>query len=182
MVTRTNAYSLLCMIIRAIAVWSLCKAAITIPGAAVMFRNSPELGPARGWYLGGAALTLLVIAALWLFADKLAKLALVRPQEMVFESSMDPTTWLGLLLSAIGAWFCFSGLVSALYMGIRWAAVLRLPAAYDAGMGPETVADIASTALEVVLGATLVLRGQGLSRLIYRLRYGVEAPAAISAP
>ena len=180
--TRTNAYSLLCMIIRAIGVWSFCKAVIAIPGTVIAIRNpSVEIGFGVFWYLVAAVLTLLVLAALWLFADKLAKLALVRPQDMAFESSMDPATWLGLLLSAIGAWFCLSGIVSAFYMAFRWAATLYLASA-GAGGVEDVVADMAATALEVVLGAVLVLRGQGLSRWIHRLRYGVEPPVAASAP
>jgi|GEM_PF-3516888 len=175
--TRTNAYSLLCMIIRAVAVWCLGKAVIAIPGTVAAIRNGPDVGITVAWYLGAATLALLVLAALWLFADKLAKLALVRPQDMTFESSMDPSTWLGLLLSAIGAWFCLSGVVSAFYMAFRWTAMLYMANA-GAGGQEDVVADMAATALEVVLGAVLLLRGQGLSRWIHRLRYGVEPPAS----
>lgn len=176
--TRTNAYSLLCMIIRAVAVWSLAKVAIALPGSVAAYRNmGSEFDFAPGVVLAAAAVGLLIIAALWLFADKLAKLALVRPQDLVFESRMDPATWLGLLLSAMGAWFCFQGVVSAIYQIVRWMALLRF-GHQDNPVFPDVWADIVATAMQLILGAVLVLRGQGLSRWIHRLRYGVEPVAA----
>ncbi|WP_158984413.1 hypothetical protein [Lysobacter panacisoli] len=169
------------MIIRAVAVWSLGKVALSIPGMLIAVRESPSSGFGPGWLLASIGLEVLIIAALWLFADKLAKLALTRPQEVAFESSMDPATWLGLLLSAIGAWFFFGGVVTAFYMAVRWFVVIRMYREYGA-MDADTFANIASTVLEIGLGALLVLRGQGLSRWIHRMRYGVEqAPAEPTA-
>lgn len=179
--TRTNAYSLLCMIIRAVAVWSLGKMALSIPGMLIAVRESPSSGFGPGWFLASIGLEVLIIAALWLFADKLAKLALTRPQDMAFESDLAPSTWLGILVSAIGAWFFFEGVIMAAYQATRWMILLRF--------GPEgnptysdTWADIASIAVQLIVGAVLVLRGQGLSRWIHRMRYGAEqAPAEPAA-
>jgi hypothetical protein len=171
---------MLCMVIRAVAVWSLGKMAISVPGMLVAAREASS-GFGAGLFLASIALELLIIAALWLFADKVAKLALTRPQEITFESSMAPATWLGLLLSAIGAWFFFGGVVNALYLAVRWFAVLRMEGGYGA-IGSEAVAEIASTTLEIGLGVVFVLRGQGLSRWIHRLRYGVEPPIAAPTP
>lgn len=175
--TRTNAYSLLCMIIRAIAVWSLAKVAIALPGSVVGYRSmEPQLGFGPEWFLAAAAIAIGATVALWLFADKLAKLALVRPQDMTFESDLAPTTWLGILLAAIGAWFFFEGVVYCVYQATRWVFLLRM--GHELDSIPDTAADIASIAIQMILGAVLVLRGQGLSRWIHRLRYGVEAPPA----
>ncbi|MDI9237464.1 hypothetical protein QLQ15_00875 [Lysobacter sp. LF1] len=164
------------MIIRAIAVWSLAKVAIALPGSVVGYRSmEPQTGFGPGWFLAAAALGILAITALWLFADKLAKLALVRPQDMTFESDLAPTTWLGILLSAIGAWLFFEGVVFSVYRFTRWMILLRFGPELDSI--PDTWADIASIGVQLILGAVLVLRGQGLSRWIHRMRYGVEQAA-----
>ena len=178
--TRTNAYSLLCMIIRAVAVWSLGKMAISLPGMLVALRETGS-GFGAGWFLASIGLEVLVIAVLWLFADKLAKLALTRPQDVTFESDMAPATWLGLLLSGIGAWFLFGGVINALYLVVRWFMALRT-SGYGSAIDPETVAQTAATVLEIALGAAMLLRGRGLSRWIHRLRYGVEPAVAGPTP
>ena len=42
--TRTNAYSLLCMIIRAVAVWAAARFAIGLPGLVVALQGARQPG------------------------------------------------------------------------------------------------------------------------------------------
>jgi hypothetical protein len=155
---------------------------IALPGRVAAYRGArPDLGSGSGWIWGFGALALLFIAAMWLFADKLAKLALVRPQDMAFDSNMAPSAWLGILVSAIGAWFFFEGVILTIYQATRWMILLRHGPEGNP-VYPDTWADIASVVGQLIVGAVLVLRGQGLSRWIHRMRYGVEPPVADAAP
>ncbi len=177
--TRTNAYGLLCMIIRAVAVWAAAKMVIGVPGAVTLFRTQPYPGFWWGWLALALLVEFVLIAAIWLFADKLAKLALVRPQDAQFESDLAPDAWFGLAVSAIGVWFCLGGILDACWQATRWLIVLRLGSeAYDNATIAEETANIVSIALQIVLGLALVLRGQGVSRWVHRLRYGSELPPA----
>ena len=55
--------------------------------------------PSTRRFLLSHGLTALLLVLAWLFADKLARLALARPQEPVFESRNEARTWLGLVFS-----------------------------------------------------------------------------------
>ncbi len=171
--TRTNAYTLLCMVIRAIAIWALLKFAIGVPSLALAFRSQEDPGLPLGWVLTGCAVLMVLVALLWLFADKLAKLALVRPQEQVFESTLEPAAWLGLAISAIGAWNVFDGIVNLLYGFPRWLLMARLPGELTLENGlDQGLGDGLSALVQIGLGLFCLLRGPGLSRLVNRLRYG----------
>lgn len=176
--TRTNAYSLLCMIIRAVAVWATARLAIGLPGLVMALQGSSQPALAAGVVLGGAIVSLALLAALWLFADKLAKLALVRTQEIVFDSSVEPKTWLGIALAAMGAWFVVNVPIDAAYIATRYAAASGQPYVEEDTVFSLVLPDIIASTLQLVIGGLLILRGQGLSRWIHRLRYGVE-PAPV---
>lgn len=178
--TRTNAYTLLCVLIRAIAVWSLVALLIALPSQLVMIRSTAgameTLGPIVFTYLG----LLVAIAFMWLFAHKLARLALVRPQDQTFDSDLAPAVWLGLAIAAIGAWQLFSGLIDGGYLITRWL-VMRVLARDYAGLDAESTSDqwaqVVATALQVALGLVCLLRGKGIAGWVQRMRYGSHADA-----
>ncbi|RDZ26955.1 hypothetical protein [Lysobacter silvisoli] len=101
--TRTNAFSLLSVAIRAVALWSLIS--LLVVGVSRIF-GLRQMVDDGGWLLmAGAAfmLALGAVALLWLFADKIARLTLARPQDQSFDSDLEPAVWLGLAISIIGA-------------------------------------------------------------------------------
>lgn len=177
--TRTNAYTLLCVGIRTVAVYAVARVLLDLPQLYVSLRRSDAGGELLVPVLGATLLVIPVAGVLWLFADKVARLALSRPGELVFDSDLDARTWLGLAISAIGAWFLFNGVVDLFYLLSKWILVLRVQE--DAVLVEEGVRlmlpDVVATLLEMALAVVFLLRGQGLSRWFHRMRYG-ELPVA----
>lgn len=88
--TKTNVHSLLCVVIRAIAVWAMLRLLIGVPSTVVVaMRNTPDQGMGSGIVYGLFAVIFVLTVLAWIFADKLARLTLVRPQGQVFESDLD---------------------------------------------------------------------------------------------
>lgn len=167
--TKTNAFSLLCMVIRAIALWSGLQLIIAIPMAWLTAKDqSAFFGP--GQLIVLFAVLFLIVGMLWLFADKIARLALTRPSDHVFESDIDASTWFGLLLAAIGAWHLFDALLHGFRLWVQSRVVV--------GMG-EGAADMVASLkwqavgclLEAGVSIALILGGRGMAAALYRLRY-----------
>ena len=171
--TRTNAFTLLCMTIRAVVVWVFASTLMMLPSAIFAIRSQ---GDREGLAILAAVtgISLLVMALAWLFADKLARLALARPQDQVFESHLEPEAWLGLAISAIGAWFLFVALKDAAYLAFQWLMLSRAEVnVWDTHADPSGwLSNVVATVFEIVLAALFLLRGQGLARLFRRWRYG----------
>jgi hypothetical protein len=171
--TRTNAYTLLCMVIRAVAVFTAASFVISLPRFVVGLRNQALADGTMTFVVIAMLAVVLIVGVLWLFADKIARLALVRPQDQVFESSLEPVAWLGIAISSIGAWNLFAGLTDALYLLTKWQVLSRFE---EQGMGDaglaELVPDGVATIAQILLALVFLLRGPGLSRLFHRLRYG----------
>ncbi|MBB3277902.1 MULTISPECIES: hypothetical protein [unclassified Pseudoxanthomonas] len=89
--TRTNAYTLLCVAIRAVVVWFSASLLLMTPGLMIAMRDGTYQGDAIWLGLAAILLPALVPGLAWLFADKLTRLALARPQESVFESRIPCT-------------------------------------------------------------------------------------------
>ncbi len=172
--TRTNAYTLLCVAIRAVVVWMAGTALVGVPSLLVAIRRG-ELPPgSEGMSLAIMATTLGILALAWLFADKLARLALSSSREQVFESDLEPRVWLGLAVSVIGAWFLFVALKDAAYLLVRWVIYSRaLPGSLTLENGlDQLLPDALATVFEAVLATVFLLRGRGISNMIHRWRYG----------
>lgn len=172
--TRTNAYTLLCVVIRAVAIASLLSFLIALPGQLSAARTVSGI---ENWATGIAVtflVTLMLIGALWLFADKLARLALASPREQVFESAIEPEVWLGLAISAIGAWHLFAGLVDGCYWLMRLFVLraIELELHTTDVAPPDFWAGVVATVAQAVLGLVCMLRGKGLARWFQRMRYG----------
>lgn len=172
--TRTNAYTLLCVAIRAVVVWFFCSLLLTLPGVLFTFRQN-EFGIDVIW-LGVTAVLLpaLVLGLVWLFADKLARLALARPQEPVFDSRIEARIWLGLAFSIIGAYFLFLALRDSVPLLIEWVILSRATPGsllLEGESGP-LLARALTLFIEAALAAVFLLQGPGLARLVHRWRYG----------
>jgi hypothetical protein len=161
------------MVIRGFALWAGLKLVIGTPMLVMAFKDQSEAF-GLGLLCVLLAVEFLVIALAWVFADKIARLALTRPSDHVFESDIDPSTWFGLILAAIGAWHLFD----AVLQGSRFWMQYRI----SAGMG-EVAAEaatslkwqFASYVLEAVVSVSLILGGRGLAAALHRLRYAGTA-------
>jgi hypothetical protein len=175
--TRTNAFTLLSMLIRAIVLWAAAGLLIGLPAAMYAVRSNQFFGTDSNYWPTMLALAciVLLLALAWLFADKIARLALVRPRDQVFESTMEPQAWLGLAISVIGAWYFFGGLKDLGYLLPRWFIYSRAPGPVPTEAWEQIIPDLFAIIVELVLASIFLLRGTGLARLIQRLRYG-ESP------
>jgi hypothetical protein len=175
--TKTNAFSILCMVIRAIALWAALTMVMGVPMFLVAFKQQSEFFGA-GLICALLAAQIVVLALLWLFADKIARLALARPSDHVFESDIDASTWFGLVLAAIGAWHLFD----AVLLGFRLWVQFKIGAEmYDsaAAMNDSLKWQAVGCLLEAGISVFLVLGGRGLAATLHRLRYaGTSGSAA----
>lgn len=171
---RTDAFTLLSMLIRVIALWVACSFLVGIPSMLVAMRNSQYMNGSRDAYvlLAVALAAAVLLGLMWLFADKIARLALVRPHEQVFESSLEPQVWLGLAISVIGAWYLFGGLKDLAYLLPRWLIYSREPGPIPPDVLQQMAPELFAIVFELVLAAVFLLRGQGLARWVQRMRYG----------
>ena len=167
--TRTNVYTLLCVVIRAIAVWSVLRLGVGLPAMVVAKRNTLDNGAGDGFvYVFFAAIFVLAVLA-WIFADKIARLTLARPQGQVFESDLDAGAWLGVFLGAIGAWQLFAALVDGAYLGSTFLIASAIEAT-GVVVRHDYYPQMISICFKAFLGFALLLRGQGIAGLIHRLR------------
>ena len=172
--TRTNAYTLLCIAIRAVIVWVAANALVGVPALLFAIRRGEMPLGSGGTSLATMATVLGLLALAWIFADKLARLALSSPKEQVFESELEPRVWLGLAISVIGAWFLFVALKDAAYLLVRCVIFSRtMPGSLTLDNGLDRLLpDALATVFEAVLATVFLLRGSGISNLIHRWRYG----------
>ena len=176
--TRTNAYTLLCVAIRAVIVWVAANALVGVPALLIAIRRGEMPLGTEGTSLAIMATGLGLLVLAWLFADKLARLALSSPKDQVFESDLEPREWLGLAISVIGAWFLFVALKDAAYLLLQWMILSRATPgtlSLDNGLH-QLLPDAIATVFEAVLATVLLLRGRGMSYAIHRWRYGDLKP------
>lgn len=126
-------------------------------------------------------LTLLFCAALWVFPLTVARKLLPVMREPRSEQAIGASVALSLGLTLIGVWV----LAFAVSSGIYWLTMIlqvRELAATGYDWQPEQVANIVATLVEFVIGLWLIFGNAGLSRLLYRFRYGPLAPAEAERP
>lgn len=125
-------------------------------------------------------LGLLVGIFLWIFPLTAARKLLPAMSEPRSEQVIGAPVALSLGLSLLGLWL----LANALIDGGYWLTVLLLFHRDDTGMlslGHDQIAGMVATVLELVVGVWLVFGNAGLSRLVFRFRYG-ETPEEASRP
>jgi hypothetical protein len=171
--TRTNAFTLLCVAIRAIVVWVFASTLMSFQTVFFVMRSQGDREGLANIAIA-AGISLVVMGLAWVFADKLARLALARPQDPVFESHLEPQAWLGLAISAIGAWFLFVALKDMAYLGFQWLMLSRAQVnVWDVRADTsDWLSNVVASVFELGLATVFLLRGQGLARLVHRWRYG----------
>lgn len=165
-VTRSNAFSLLVVLVRAGALYMLV-AALTRMAPLLWDQVRLEmLGP----LLTGVAVLVAVAAVLWLFADVVARAALAGPEEPRFESTLDYGQWQALAFSLLGLWLAANGLLDLVWNGVAawWAS--REPGARIERLGRTSFAAFVTSALQLAIGIALLLGHRGLAGLLARLR------------
>lgn len=171
--TRTNAYSLTCVAIRALSLFGGVAVAVwMLVGMVSILRSEADSGAGVSLVLAGVGLT--VLALLWTFAGNLARMTLANPNEPLFESDMEPAQWLDLAMSIIGIWYAFDALRDAASLLLRWVILSRSDLVE---MGMETpwagmFEDAFAIGVQLLLACLLLFRREGLRRWIHRARYG----------
>ena len=179
--TRTNAFSILCVIIRTYAIWLLVTIAIGLPSLFFESDSFARQGQAMGIVVAVSAFQLSVAAILWIFADKFARMALARPQQQVFESDVDVSEWQALAFSVVGVWQVVSGLIFLAHRiaGIIGFYFLDSTNPTRADLPADTMGWLLSEGLRVALGLWLMFGARGLVGLIRRYRAVGHDPVAV---
>ena len=169
--TKTNAYSILCVFIRTFAMWFLLRSLIGLPGA---LDTAKRFDPRHlTLILGiGVALPVTLGILIWLFADKLAKLALARPQQQVFESDISVAEWQAIAFSVVGIWNVVVAMVDLTRRGIQ-ILLMRSVTAEDGAIAlwPDGMtAELIGLGMQLLLGLVLLFGARGLVGLIGRYR------------
>jgi hypothetical protein len=178
--TRTNAATVLTVLVRAFALWTALASALGI-AQWLATGSKAELGENWPWAAAIYAAVFLLAAALWLFADLLARAALAGPGQPVFESDLSAAHWEQLAFSAIGAWQAFAGLLECGSVGIRWFVLQRYSeqhAAAASDAGATIAGEGAMALLRLGAGIALVLGAGGIVRVVRRLRTAGSPPSA----
>ena len=169
--TRTNAYSIFVVLLRAAALWLACGSLLTLPG--LLVRPADVSGMQDGvWIpLAGVGALVLLAALVWVFADKLGRLVMARPQQPVFESELPIEQWQMLAFSVVGLWLVVAGLGDLVFFAVRAFVVLRLvPDAESYELPPDNLASVVASAAQLGLGLALVIGNGGLVGMLRRWR------------
>ncbi len=165
--TRTNAYSLVVILIRIGALYMAMRGLASL--APLVFTHYwSELAP----FAISAGILLLLGAAVWVCADLIARAALASPREPVFESDLDAGQWQYVLFSVVGLWWVVTAIVSLVWSIVGWWQVLN----YAEGsrtlieFGAGRFADVVASLVQLAIGIALLLGSRGLVRLLRRLR------------
>jgi len=139
--------------------------------AALQMLSQPDGTEWLALYAGLIAGFLLFIAFLWFFPLTIARKLLPVMREPRSETALDSSTALSVGITLIGMWWLATAIADASY----WIAlVIRIVQTAPPGFewSHEQIANIAATAVELVIALTLVLGSNGVKALIYRYRYG----------
>lgn len=177
-ITRTNARTLLAVLVRVAALVMLASlVANTMVTWLTWTPQTPgQPQPVDGVLGGLLAASLLVVVLIWHFADFIAKCAVGRREDPVFDSGIDVAGWQAVAFAAVGAYF-----VVVHGVGLARSAMLRLldtpPWVVLADESRRAiVVDIVADVLGLALGVGLVLGARGLAGVVHRLRHGRRSP------
>jgi len=176
--TRTNAYSVLTVLIRTAALWMVLTWVRLIPVSLTLTSASGSESHSVAPMLIGLCAAPAIAAVMWLFADVLARLALARPQQVVFDSDVSSAQWQGLAFSVVGLWYACDGLIRLVRLFSEHLYIV-----YSLHRGSEMSASVIGSTVpgaifQTLLGLALVCGARALVGMIRRFReYGY--PAAV---
>ena len=174
--TRTNAHTILCVMIRAFAAWGAVQLLLQL----IMLLQMPPQAYADWplWTRWSAwLLSIALLAMMWLFPDWLARVALLRRTHETFESDIDARDLLAIALATVGAVIAVDAVVDITRTLMFYVDALQeardsgtsLPPSLGMLLGPEIVGLVAS--LGLLLGA------RGIASVIHRVRHASLVPA-----
>lgn len=171
--TRTNAFTMLCVLIRAGAALFFASTMVQLVGvlASDVGRHWESWSDSNA--IAAFGVPVFVAILFWFFPDWLARVALARKTGEVFESDLDATAWQAIVNAGVGLYFIGEGLAWAprqlilLFMHARGATPL------PDGFGPG----VAVTVTKLFVGVVLLLGARALALWLERIR-GLPAPAA----
>jgi hypothetical protein len=180
-VTKTNAFSILCVVVRFFAIWMFVESIVALAGYFALPAQAHE--DLRPQFLAQQGFVMVFSVFFWIFADKVARLALARPQQQVFESGLSVDDWQTVAFSTLGAWEAIQGLI---YLGQRIIHLIILHFGQDArplaSLPDDFFGWMATEALRLVIGLALLFGSRGLVGMIRRYRQvgmtDVYTPAA----
>jgi len=166
--TRTNAFTMLCVLIRAGAALLF---AMSVTGLVSMF--AANIGRwsetwSDWWIVWSYGLPFFASVLFWLFPDWLARIALARRTGEVFESDLDAEAWQAIVNGGIGLYF----IVQALGWGAR-EILLALMHARNGSSTPlpeDFAVNLATTLVTLAVGFGLLLGARGIAQWVGRLR------------
>lgn len=174
--TRTNVHTLLTVLIRAAALvivvgFATTSATWLATWLPALRRDAPG---ADALLLGSMAVMALAIGTLWLLADKLARLALARPDGQVFESALDAATWQSIAFSTVGLWVFVEHGLSLLRWVFFRIAVRDDWQHFGDGQRRDFVLGAIGDATGVLVGIALLIGARGLVNVVHRIRHGAS--------
>jgi len=167
--TKTNAFSILCVVVRFFAIWMFVESIVDLAGYSALPMKAHEDLYAQ--FLAQQGFLILISVIFWIFADKVARLALARPQQQVFESDLSVDDWQTVAFSAIGAWEAILGMI---LLGQRIVRLVILHFGQDsrplASLPDDFYGWMAAEVLRLVIGIALLFGARGLVGMIRRYR------------
>jgi hypothetical protein len=178
--TRTNAYVLVTVLVRVTALTFLLTLLLSMIPLAIQALQSDAEAGSFAWQLGAILVGVGVFFLVWLFADLLARAALVSPNDVNFDSDLDPTAWRSVCFAAIGVWFSATALLTLVNQGARWFYVQKLSEEYARmEWGELMFADVVTAIARLGIGLALLFGSRGLATLVRRMRdRDTPAPSA----
>lgn len=169
---RSNVHTLLTVFVRVVAIAFLLQAFVQF--AIGYWTYGGPVSDDSQWRTLAIAMplvTLLLCAAVWLFADVLVRCALARPDGATFESTLDAADWQRVGFSVIGLWFAAVAVVDLVATAGSWMHLRALQQDYpDTDISLQLLPDVFGALSQLVLGASLLLGARGLQGLVARLR------------
>jgi hypothetical protein len=113
-----------------------------------------------------------VAMVVYVYADKLARLALARPQQMVFESDIPASEWQALAFSVVGLWQAIAGVIGlTTHLVGMLIAHSQMASAGMAGDWPPSFTEaLITSSMQLLLGLVVLFGARGLVGLLRRYR------------
>lgn len=116
------------------------------------------------------ALPVVVAAIIWIYADKLAKLALARPQQIVFDSDITSSEWQALAFSVVGLWQTVAAIIGLSFRAVQFAYLHHADTTTQINWDAKSTGTLLAECVQLVIGLALLFGARGLVGLIRRYR------------
>lgn len=169
--TRTNAHTILCVMIRGFAAFGALQ--LLLQGFYMFRLPRDDYAGWPWWALWGAYLVAIVLlAALWMFPAWLARLAGTDRNAETFESDIDARGWLGIAIAVVGLVVAIDAAVSFTRSFVFYREALRAARESGSLSSPSLAGFLAPDAVGFLFGVACMLGSTGIAGIVHRFRYG----------